>query len=49
MTPQANTLYSICLYLTLCGLLKWTARPHRAPANLRRRVAALLPVRKPGS
>jgi hypothetical protein len=35
MTPQANTLYAVCLYLALCCLLKWTARRHRVSQKLR--------------
>jgi hypothetical protein len=29
MTPQANTLFSVCLYLALCALNSWTARRSR--------------------
>jgi hypothetical protein len=29
MTPQSNTLFSVCLYLALCALNSWTARRAR--------------------
>jgi hypothetical protein len=29
MTPVANTLYSVCLYLALCSLNSWTVRRAR--------------------
>jgi hypothetical protein len=42
MTPQANTLYSVCLYLSLCCLLKWTARRDGAAVRARRSIAGVL-------
>jgi hypothetical protein len=42
MTPQTNTLYSVCLYLSLCCLLRWTARRDRAAVRVRRSVAGIL-------
>ncbi len=42
MTPQANTLYAVCLYLALCCLLKWTERRDRLSRNLRRGVSEAL-------
>jgi hypothetical protein len=29
MTPQSNTLFSVCLFLALCALNAWTARRGR--------------------
>jgi hypothetical protein len=29
MTPQANTLFSVCLFLALCALNSWTIRRGR--------------------
>ncbi len=37
MTPESNTLFSVCLFLALCCLNSWTVR--RAH-NARRRVTA---------
>ena len=36
MTPESNTLFSVCLFLALCCLNSWTVRRAR---NARQRVA----------
>jgi hypothetical protein len=42
MTPAANSLYSICLFFSLCSLLKWSAYRHRRAFKFRVGVAAAL-------
>jgi len=41
MTPQANTLFAICLFLALCALNSWTVRRDRK-ARRSRAVAGML-------
>jgi hypothetical protein len=36
MTPQSNTLFSVCLYLALCALNSWTVRRARNARRTRR-------------
>ncbi len=42
MTPEANTIFTICLFLGLGALLEWSKRRIRSAVRLRRGLAVAL-------
>jgi hypothetical protein len=49
MTPIDNSLYAVCLFLSLTCLLKWTELRRRRELRFRRSLAMALMVNEPGA